>query len=71
MPIYEYCCLDCQTRFELRRPISEADIPAECTQCHGQHTERAISSFFAMSRSGDGGSSCAGCVASSCASCHR
>jgi len=78
MPIYEYHCLDCETRFELRRSFSEADIPTECTQCHGQHTQRAISNFFAISRSGDGGSTrsvgssnCAGCTASSCVDCRR
>ena len=76
MPIYEYTCRDCRTRFELRRTFGEADTPAECVECHGNHTARALSRFFALSRSGDGGSSqalagsgCAGCHASTCAGC--
>ncbi len=78
MPIYEYYCPDCQTRFELRRSFSEADVSTECIQCHGQRTERAISNFCVISRSGDGGSTrrvgssnCAGCMAGSCVSCRR
>ena len=79
MPIYEYCCQDCETRFELRRSFGEADVPAECTECHGQDTKRAISNFFALSRSGDGGSThsigagsgCGGCTSGGCAGCRH
>lgn len=78
MPIYEYSCLDCKAKFELRRSIAQADEAAECVQCHSRQTARAISRFVAFSHSGDGGtnsrvggSGCAGCSAASCAGCSR
>ena len=44
MPIYEYSCPKCKTEFELRRPISEADKPAECPKC-GSEAQKLISGF--------------------------
>ena len=72
MPIYEYTCADCGTKFEVVRLIKDADKPTTCQQCKGEHTARNISVFFAQS----GGkvvagtsSGCAGCAGGSCASC--
>ena len=36
MPIYEYICPDCKTKFELMRPISRCAEPAECPKCKHQ-----------------------------------
>ena len=76
MPIYEYICPHCEIKFELMRPFSKADAPAECPECHGQDTKRAISRFAAhikgangSSTSVAGGGGCAGCASHSCASC--
>ncbi len=72
MPIYEYRCVDCGTRFEVLRSIQEADEPIACQQCHSAHTNRVLSVFFAQS---DGravtasGSTCATCHSNSCATC--
>ena len=33
MPIYEYECLKCSTRFELRRSMADSDREAECPKC--------------------------------------
>ena len=33
MPLYEYYCADCQTKFETLRPMSKADEPIQCKQC--------------------------------------
>ena len=74
MPVYEYFCSKCKAKFELLRPISEAQNKASCPTC-GNKSERIPSTFSAHS-TGDfgesvpvGGSSCAGCSADSCASC--
>lgn len=72
MPIYEYICLDCSTKFDALRSMSNADSPIACTQCHGENTSRKISVFFAHS---DGrvvtqsASSCGSCAAASCSTC--
>jgi putative FmdB family regulatory protein len=34
MPIYEFRCRTCDERFELRRPMSDADAPARCSGGH-------------------------------------
>lgn len=77
MPLYEYCCDDCERKFEVLRSFSQADEPVSCIECHGSHTRRAISLFFASSKGGEvgestrslGGSGCASCAATSCATC--
>ncbi|HUT16353.1 MAG TPA: zinc ribbon domain-containing protein [Anaerolineae bacterium] len=76
MPLYEYVCDNCQCRFELLSSFGRADGPAECPQCHQGGARRLISLFAVISRDSDGavssvaGSrSCAGCSATTCASC--
>jgi len=75
MPLYEYECLDCSTRFERLRSAADCD-KAECVACGGGHTRRLLSRFAALSK-GNGGEShmvgggggCAGCAGGHCASC--
>lgn len=76
MPIYEYQCDDCDTRFEMLRPRSKADNPPACKNCQGTHTSRAVSRFAAHSdgkavagtSGGRGG--CSGCSATGgCSGC--
>jgi len=72
MPIYEYLCQECGTRFETIRSMREADLPIDCQDCGSAHTERLISVFNAQSggRVVAGGSSgCAGCSGGACSSC--
>jgi putative FmdB family regulatory protein len=77
MPIYEYCCPECNSKFELLRSISEADEGASCPQC--KHAAKRILSRFASFSKGNNGEptpiagtagSCAGCSSASCSSCH-
>jgi putative FmdB family regulatory protein len=77
MPIYEYCCQDCEQKFEKMRPMSQADAEAPCPQCGSGHTRRGLSLFAAFSR-GNGGSSqavagsgggCSNCGTHACGSC--
>jgi putative FmdB family regulatory protein len=73
MPLYEYECSDCDTRFDALRGMSEADDPIRCPQCESERTHRVISLFSAVGDQGviaGEGSSCGSCSPSaSCASC--
>jgi putative FmdB family regulatory protein len=79
MPIYEYNCADCRTRFQKLRPMSQADVLAPCPGCSSHRTTRAISLFSAISKGDNGqtravsgtGSGCASCTATSCATCNH
>ena len=74
MPIYEYVCSKCGSKFELLRSLSQSNEEASCPQCH-QAAKRVLSTF--VSHSTDdmgftkslGGSSCPSCDATSCDSC--
>jgi len=74
MPIYEYRCSGCGSRFELLRRVSKASEDAECPRCHSS-AERILSTFSAQGKDESGlatsvgGSSCASCGASGCTSC--
>lgn len=54
MPIYEYFCADCRTKFEALRPMAQADEKIACETCGGGHTARVLS-VFAI-KGGDGAS---------------
>lgn len=44
MPVYEYRCRTCGTRFEVRRPMADAEAPALCPAGHSE-TTRVLSVF--------------------------
>lgn len=74
MPVYEYVCQDCGTKFDALRSMREADAPIDCLHCHSAHTSRHLSVFFAKSGgkvvAGTSSSAgCGGCAGGSCASC--
>lgn len=77
MPLYEYLCADCQTKFEALRSMSKADDPITCKNCASPHTSRVFSTFAAFSRGHNGQtrtvaggcSDCAGCGTRNCSSC--
>lgn len=48
MARYEYLCLDCEQRFEIREPMSEHDgqTPPECPSCGSRQTRQLLSPFF-------------------------
>ncbi len=78
MPIYEYFCPECKSKFELLRSISKSDEDAECPECQTQ-SKRTITAFVgrvkiegaggAKVAATAGGSSCTSCSASSCSGC--
>ena len=46
MPIYEYVCQTCDTRFEkLVRQIAAADLTPSCPNCDCRKTQRVMSVF--------------------------
>ena len=78
MPIYEYFCPKCKSKFELLRSISKSDEDGECPECQTQ-SQRTITAFVgrvkvenaggAQAAAPVGGSSCTSCSSSSCSSC--
>ena len=73
MPLYEYYCPVCESRFELLRSMSRSDESATCPSGH-EGAERVISVFSALTKSADGevssvASSCGSCSAGDCGSC--
>ncbi|RMF37062.1 MAG: zinc ribbon domain-containing protein [Chloroflexi bacterium] len=72
MPIYEYLCANCRTRFEALRPKTQADAPIPCPSCGSRETSRTISLFAAHAegRVVAGSSGCGSCTPSAaCATC--
>jgi putative FmdB family regulatory protein len=45
MPLYEYECLSCNCRFELRRGIEDSDGDLKCPKCGAEHPRRVLSIF--------------------------
>lgn len=52
MPLYEYLCDNCNTKFEIRRAMKASDAPTACPQCQSDHVERQISLVVALTRDG-------------------
>ena len=68
MPLYEYYCRTCETKFEQLRPMSAAATTAVCPSGH-EGAKRLISVFSAVGRNeggelmslgGGGGCACGG-----------
>ncbi|MGH2669302.1 MAG: FmdB family zinc ribbon protein, partial [bacterium] len=53
MPLYEYVCPDCDTRFERLRPLLKMDDPAGCPQGHAAG-RRVLSMFAALTKDSTG-----------------
>ena len=77
MPIYEYICPECKTRFEKLRPLSQADQEAECPEC-GKPARRQLSTFACFTTTeggiptrvaGTGSGSCSSCTSGDCSAC--
>ena len=53
MPLYEYVCGSCDTRFELRRPMERSSEGTTCPRCEAP-SQRVLSVFAAFSASAEG-----------------
>lgn len=74
MPLYEYYCATCKTKFEALRSRQQADTPIQCPQCESSTTSRVLSLFAAHTGSqasapetGFGGGGCCGGGSCGCA----
>lgn len=78
MPIYEYRCSDCDTKFEKLVSFSRANEQPACPNCSGCKTHKLLSTFASVRGGADGdgassvssGGGCAGCGGGHCSSCH-
>ena len=67
MPVYEYVCDKCETKFEALRPVSRMDEAAPCPKGHGS-SHRVMSRFAALTKDEFGaaepvgGGGCGGCA---------
>lgn len=61
MPIYEYRCPSCDTRFEKLRPMREAESPTDCPRCGAVIAKKEYSVCCASVSGGGSGEAQAGC----------
>jgi putative FmdB family regulatory protein len=47
MPVYEYFCRGCHTKYDKLRAMADADAPIACPECGEQNSVRALSLFAA------------------------
>ena len=52
MPLYEYFCPDCRTKFTALRSIKEADVVIACENCERERSSRVLSTFAIHGKSG-------------------
>lgn len=73
MPMFEYRCKRCETKFEKLMSRDERDRPGPCPECGCARSQRLMSTFAGHSSGGGsiGGNSCGGCSKGSCAGCHH
>ena len=48
MALYEYKCSECEEQFDVMRPMTAADEPAQCPECGGTESRRLISNFASI-----------------------
>ena len=61
MPIYEYTCQDCETRFEKFVRSFNAPTEVRCPHCGGTHTKKGWSLFGSKSGGGSAAAAAASC----------
>jgi putative FmdB family regulatory protein len=79
MPLYEYFCASCGSKFEALRPMTQADAPLACPRCTYDGAARVISTCAVISRTNGGSrliassqsAGCGSCGGGHCATCHH
>lgn len=74
MPMYEYNCPACHSRFDRLRRMDQSDTDLSCPHCKSEQVQRRLSVFAAHSRGGPAASqavaapvaSSGGCCGGSC-----
>ncbi|HEX6817855.1 MAG TPA: FmdB family zinc ribbon protein [Ktedonobacterales bacterium] len=54
MPLYEYYCSDCRSKFEVLTSYEASQGSMVCATCHGANVRKLLSVFARRSRGGDG-----------------
>ncbi len=57
MPIYEYHCKQCGSKFEKLVKLSTKTSDVECPKCGAKRAEKSVSRFGALGNASSGGSS--------------
>lgn len=70
MPVYEYYCRACQSKFELLRPMKMLERPAACPAGH-EGAERTLSMFAAVGRADGDAAQSGGCACGGACSCRN
>ena len=60
MPLYEFYCTDCRSKFELLTSYETSQAGMVYASCHGQHVRKLLSVFARPSRGDDNSSHGAG-----------
>ncbi|NNJ10062.1 zinc ribbon domain-containing protein [Chloroflexales bacterium ZM16-3] len=55
MPMYEYGCLSCNSRFDRLRRMDQDDAGVTCPICHSESIQRHLSVFASHSRGATSG----------------
>jgi len=58
MPLYEYICKDCGSRFEVMRRMSERNDAPDCEKCGSADTALALSATAFLGATVGGGNDC-------------
>ena len=54
MPVYEYYCSECHTKFDALRSMAALNEPQVCTSCGAtEHVNRTITTFVRIGGSAD------------------
>ena len=61
MPLYEYRCSSCQSRFEVLRRMGQGSEGISCPQCGQEKVEKEFSTFAGTAAGSGGPSGGAGC----------
>ncbi len=78
MPIREYRCTKCGSKFETLVLQGEDENSLSCPKCHGKDIHRCMSVFTGLVPNGGtgaakaaaSGASCGSCSGGSCSTCH-
>jgi len=57
MPIYEYCCRNCNELFDVFKSVTANGKDIKCPKCGSGAVQKKMSSFSCCSLGGDGNSS--------------
>jgi len=67
VPIYEYVCLECESRFE---ELVRGEEVVSCPECAGANVSRQFSSFAVHGVSKPAGTNGGGCCGGACGCSH-